>query len=101
MFQIINSGGNHRLSSIFKLIDSKRRGNIIDMNKTNTEFGRQSLYFRGPVVWNNLDRNIRNSESLSTFKSALKKRSKLIKSITFAKGTCNNHNKNMDDFIYF
>ena len=79
MFNIIKSQGNHRLSFMFNLKESKRRGNEIEMNKTITEFGRQSLFFRGPVVWNNLDKNAKNSENINIFKSILKKCSKLIK----------------------
>ena len=101
MFNTINAKEDHRLSPMFKLKESKRRGYIIEMNKTITEFGRQSLFFRGPVVWNNLDRNARNSERIDTFKSILKKNSKVIQSISFVKGTCNNRNKNIEDFIYF
>ena len=49
MFNIINSAGNHRLSSMFKLKESKRKGNIIEMNRAITDFGRHSLFFRGKI----------------------------------------------------
>ena len=86
---------------MFNLKESERRGNIIEMNKTITDFGRQSIFFSGPVVWNCLDRNARSSENINIFKYILKRSSKQINSISFAKGTCNNRNKNTDDFIYF
>ena len=67
MFNIIKSQGNHRLSFMFNLKESKRRGNEIEMNKTITEFGRQSLFFRGTVVWNYLDKNAKNSENITVY----------------------------------
>ena len=64
MFQIINSDVTmsqmsqcHRLSHVFKEVNSVRKGKLIEMNTTTSEFGRQSLFFRGPVSSNNLDRD--------------------------------------------
>ena len=82
-----------------EIVQKKRKYNRKEQNYH--KLWKQSLFFRGPVVWNNLDRNARNSENINIFKSILKKSSKLIKSMSFAKGTCNNRNKNTDDFIYF
>ena len=53
--------GCHRLSHMFKQVNSVRIGKLIEMNTTTSEFGKQSLFFRGPVTWNNLDRDIRNA----------------------------------------
>ena len=64
MFQIINSDVTmsqmsqcHRLSHVFKEVNSVRKGKLIEMNTTTSEFGKQSLFFRGPVSSNNLDRD--------------------------------------------
>ena len=82
MFQIINSDGCHRLSRIFKQVHSVRKGKLIEMNTTASEFGRQSLFFRGPVTWKNLDRDIRNAENINSFKLALKNKSTLVETIS-------------------
>ena len=82
MFQIINSDGCHRLSRIFKQVNSVRKGKLIEMNTTASEFGRQSLFFRGPVTWKNLDRDIRNAENINSFKLALKNKSTLVETIS-------------------
>ena len=37
---------------MFKQVNSVRKGKLIEMNTTTSEFGRQSLFFRGPVTWN-------------------------------------------------
>ena len=65
----------------------------------NTEFGRQSLIFGGPFVWNGLNNNTTNLVNKDRFKSALKQ-CKDIDQISFQKGTRVNLNKNIDDFIY-
>ena len=59
------------------------------MRRMNTEFGRQSLIFRGPVVWNGLNNNTRNPVNKDLFKSTLKQ-CKEIDQISFQKGTCVN-----------
>ena len=82
MFQIINSDGCHRLSRIFKQVNSVRKGKLIEMNTTASEFGRQSLFFRGPVTWKTLDRDIRNAENINSFKLALKNKSRLVETIS-------------------
>ena len=82
MFQIINSDGCHRLSRIFKQVNSVRKGRLIEMNTTASESGRQSLFFGGPVTWKNLDRDIRNAENINSFKLALKNKSRLVETIS-------------------
>ena len=43
MFQIMNSDGCLRLSHMFKQVNSLRKGKLIEMKTTTSEFGRQSL----------------------------------------------------------
>ena len=66
------------------------------------KLGRDSLLFRGPVVWNCLDKTARECENIGTFKRVLKtptNKAALAK-IPFIKGTCMNYNKDLDDFIF-
>ena len=70
------------------------------MRRMNTEFGRQSLIFRGLVVWNGLNSNTTNLVNKDRFKSALKQ-CKEIDQISFQKGTSVNLNENIEDFIHF
>ena len=86
---------------MFKQVNSVRKGKLIEMNTTTSEFGRQSLFLRGPVTWNILDRDIRNAENINYLKSALKKKSRLMETISYIKGQCNNLNRRTEDFIYY
>ena len=65
----------------------------LKMRQMNTEFGKQSLIFRGPVVWNSLSENIRKPVNINQFKAAIKK-CKAMDDVSFIKGTCTNKNKN-------
>ena len=98
MFKVVTM--EHRLSSYFEVTKSSRRGNSLRMRQMNTEFGKQSLIFRGPVVWNSLNENIRKPVNINQFKAAIKK-CKAMDDVSFIKGTCTNKNKNLEDFVYF
>ena len=37
------------------------------------DFGRQSLLFRGPILWNGFKRETRDADDVNKFKLALKK----------------------------
>lgn len=98
MFKVVSM--ENRLSSYFEVTKSSRRGNLLRMRRMNTEFGKQSLIFRGPVVWNSLNENIRKPVNINQFKAAIKK-CKAMDDVSFIKGTCTNKNKNLEDFVYF
>ena len=38
---------------------------------------------------------------IEAFKTALKRNKTLLRKVSFAKGTINNYNKDVDNFIYF
>src|SRR5664279_820830 len=61
---VSDSVGRRRLRSAANL--------ILDIPRTNTNFGAGSFSVAGPVAWNNLPCKIRNATSLSSFKSQLK-----------------------------
>ena len=92
-----------RLSQHVKITDSIRKGKLMEVPRKNLELGRDSLLFRGPVVWNCLDKNARKSENIDTFKRVLKSSSNktALEKVSFIKGTCMNYNKDFDDFVYF
>ena len=68
------------------------------MRKVNTEFGRQSLFFRGPILWNGFNNETRIQNEVTRFKVALKKCN--LEQISLMKGTCVILNNNLDDFFY-
>jgi len=99
MFKIIKSSYSHRLSPNFDLANSSRRSLVMRVRRLNTEFGRQSLFFRGPILWNGINNEAKIQDDVARFKVALKKCN--LEQISFMKGTCVNLNKNLDDFFYY
>ena len=73
MFKVVTSGPEHTLSFFFETFESSRRGLLMRMRRMNTEFGKQSLISRGPVVWYGLNKNTRNLLNKDLLNSALKK----------------------------
>lgn len=65
----------------------------------NTEIGRQSLFFRRPILCNGLINETKVQDDVAGFKVALKKCN--LEQISFMKGTCVNLNTNVDAFFYY
>jgi hypothetical protein len=99
LFKVIHNREN-RLSQYFKIKDSGRKGTLLEVPRMNTNFGRNSLIFRGPIVWNNLDKKTRDVDKIELFKTALKKIHKAMKQTSFIKGTCTNNNKDLVGCLY-
>ena len=97
MFKIIKGRYSHRLPPNFDLVNLCMRSLVMRMRKLNTEFGRQSLFFRGPILWNDLNNETRIQDEVARFKVALKKCN--LEQISSMKGTCVILNKNLDDFF--
>ena len=68
MFTIVKDPGNHRLSSHFTVRETKRKGKQLVVKRMNTEKGRNSVTYRGPIIWNALS----NSQEKRTNWSASK-----------------------------
>ena len=81
----------NRQSQHVKIIDSKRKGKLMEVPRKSLELGRDSLLFRDPVVWNCLDVNARECENIDTFKRVLKTspHNAALEKVSFVKGTCN------------
>ena len=69
------------------------------VRKVNIEIGRQSLFFRRPILWDGLNHETKIEDDVAKFKVALKKCN--LEQISFMKGTCVNLNTNLDDFFYY
>jgi hypothetical protein len=54
----------NRLSSYFKTVESSRKGTLLEIPRINTYFRRNSLTFRGPIVWNSLDKKTRDLDNI-------------------------------------
>ena len=77
------------------------RGNLnFDVVRCNTEIGRTSLQYRGPIAWNQLSEDDKKITNRDTFKSKHKNDLESLNKISFLKEQAVNNNKK-DDFIYF
>ena len=92
-----------RLSSHGQITESRRRGKLMVIPRKKLDGGRDSALFRGPVVWNCLDKAARDCENIGTFKRALRiSDSKIaLQKVSFVKGTCTNNHKDLQTFIYY
>ena len=81
------------------LLNSSRRSLVIRVRRVNTAIGRQSLFFRRPILCNGLNNETKVQDDVAGFKMALKKCN--LEQISFMKGTCVNLNTNFDDFFYY
>ena len=77
-----------------------RRSNDFSLIRYNSLLGRNSVRYRGPIIWNSIPRNIRNAASLQLFKATLKRASKSIDQIQFEKEACLLNSKD-PNFVYF
>ena len=94
---------NSLLASFDTLFESKTERHSSRLNHTlripryRTEIGKIS--FGGPVLWNSVNEEIKNS-TIETFKKHLKYKRKKINAIIFTQGT-GQFSKKDSDFIHF
>ena len=79
---------------------SSRVPNQFNIIRFRSETGRNSLRYRGPVIWNFVNRLVKVPESFYSFKQILRKHVKIIDNFSFDKEATVVANKK-DHFIYF
>ena len=72
----------------------------IEVDRYKKEIGRNSLKYRGGVLWNSIDNKLKNQENITTFKNNIKLFKNRTNQYSFEKEACLNDNKNTD-FNYF
>jgi hypothetical protein len=75
MFKVINNIAPTYLSDRFVKKEIKydmRQKNILYIGKPNTEYKKRSFSYRGALLWNSLDDNIKYAPNLAGFKHVLK-----------------------------
>ena len=87
MYKAVHPPASHRLQDLFKIVETRTKWKQLQIKRTKTELGKNSLFFRGPVVWNRLQREMREQKTLKNFKKTLKKDINIIDKISFIKGT--------------
>ena len=79
---------------------SSRVPNQFNIIRFKSEIGRNTLQYRGPVIWNFVNRLVKVPDNSYSFKQILRKHVKIIDNFSFDKGATVVANKK-DDFIYF
>ena len=64
------------------------------------ELGRQSLQFRGPIIWNSLNKELKKQTNRETFKRQLKSNMKTLNKLSFGNETTFNTNRD-ENYGYF
>ena len=98
MHKVYYNTGDEAIQSLF--IKSQRNENQFTVQRSNTEHGRNSLKYRGTVIWNVLPDSLKRIEHNKTFKNNLKRAIKVINNVNFTKGTTFVLHR-MKDFTYF
>ena len=102
MIKIVKDPDNHSLSSHFTVRKTERKGKQLVVKKMNTEKGRNSITYCGPIIWNAPSNSLREEDKLVILKKKLKTNLKTLEQISFRRGTvqCSN-NKNLENFVYY
>ena len=93
------------LIDLFELNKNDNRYSLRNKNdysriRYNNEYGRNSVRYRGPIVWNNIPQNIKDAETQQSFKAKLKWAGKKLEQIQFEKEACTIQLRK-DDFLYY
>lgn len=105
MYQVHYNSLPDQLTALFtkRNIDSNynlRRINDFPHVRCNSDLGRNSARYRGPIVWNLLPKAIKDASSLQLFKQKLRQASRTLDRIQFEKEACVITSK-QTDFLYF
>ena len=73
MYKVVQ-GEESRLRHLFAVTNTCK-GKMVEVLRPRTELGRDSLAFRGAVVWNLLDESLRNSQNIISLKRHWRKTS--------------------------
>ena len=90
LFETCNTNTNYNL----------RRTNHFSHVRYNSNIGRNSVRYRGPIVWNLIPRAIKDASSYQLFKQKLRQASKILDQLQFEKEACLITSKR-SDFLYF
>ena len=79
MHEIVRGTEGHRLREMFDMKVSKRKGLQLQVKRLKIESERNTLNYRGTIVWNSLTTDVKNASSKEAFKRLLTKERNSIK----------------------
>lgn len=105
MYQVHHKTLPDQLTALFETRTSDsnynfRRINTFSHARYHSNFGRNSVRYRGPIVWNLIPKPIKDASSQQLFKQKLRQASRILDHIQFEKEACVITSK-QPDFLYF
>ena len=105
MYQVKAKTLPEPLTDLFELNKNDNRYSLRNKNdysriRYNNEYGRNSVRYRGHIVWNNIPQKIKDAETQQSFKAKLKRAGKNLEQIQFEREACTIQLRK-DDFLYF
>ena len=105
MYQVYHNTLPDQLTALFETRNSDnnynlRRSITFSHIRYNSNLGRISVRYRGPIVWNLIPKAIKDASSLQLFKLKLRQASRILDHIQFEKEACVITSK-QTDFLYF
>ena len=105
MYQAFHNSLPDQLTALFETRNTDNNYNLRRINdfshvRYNCNLGRNSVRYRGPIVWNLIPKAIRDASSQQLFKQKLRQASRILDQIQFEKEACQITSK-QTDFLYF
>ena len=105
MYQVYHDSLPDQLLSLFETRNinttyNLRRTNLFSHVRYNSNIGRNSVTYRGPVVWNLIPKPIKDASSYQLFKQKLSQASNILDQTQFDKEACMVTSR-QSDFLYF
>ena len=105
MYQVFHNSLPDQLTALFEIRNTDNNYNLRCINdfphvRYNSNLGRNSVRYRGPIVWNLIPKAIKDASSLQLFKQKLRQASRILEQIQFEKEACQITSK-QTDFLYF
>ena len=79
---------------------SLRKGAKFEIKRMRTELGRQSIQFRGPIIWNSLNKELKKQTIRETFERHLRSDMKTLNKLSFGQETTFNANRD-ENHVYY
>jgi len=105
MYQLYHNSLPDQFTALFETRNTNTNYNLRRINhfshvRYNSNIGRKSARYRGPIVWSLIPEAIKDASSYQLFKQKLRQTSKILDEIQFEKEACLITSK-QSDFLYF
>ena len=81
MYKIVKGIEGHRLEGMYTIIRNTRKEEKLEIERLKSETERNTLKYRGSILWNTLYSDLKSADNLLNFKKSLAKNCKTIEQI--------------------